>query len=127
MVHHHADGCFDWLISGHQSVNPSREVITKDLCLSILYKLYFLSVHKLLLMLILATSSQTSHSCFPLSDVDYLEIANCSNVTTVFYPSGNVGQALCIRLCHEDLLLTRKSHNCAGLHSFRGTLQVVQS
>ena len=23
-MHHHANGCFDWLISGQQSVNPSR-------------------------------------------------------------------------------------------------------
>ena len=28
IVHHHANGRFDWLISGHQSVNPSREVIS---------------------------------------------------------------------------------------------------
>ena len=28
IVHHHANGCFDWLISGHQSINPSREVIS---------------------------------------------------------------------------------------------------
>ena len=28
IVHHHANGHFDWLISGHQSVNPSREVIS---------------------------------------------------------------------------------------------------
>ena len=27
-VHHHANGCFYWLISGHQSVNPSREAIS---------------------------------------------------------------------------------------------------
>ena len=25
---HHANGRFDWLISGHQSVNPSREAIS---------------------------------------------------------------------------------------------------
>ena len=45
IVHHHANGCFDWLISGHQSVNPSREVISilsgkytgEDLRLSILW------------------------------------------------------------------------------------------
>ena len=42
IVHHHANNCFDWLISGHQSVTPSREVISilsgkyKDLCSSIL-------------------------------------------------------------------------------------------
>ena len=27
-VHHHANGRFDWLISGNQSVNPSIEVIS---------------------------------------------------------------------------------------------------
>ena len=30
---------------------------------------------------------------------------------------GNFGQALCIRSCHEDPILTRKSHNCAGVRS----------
>ena len=70
---------------------------------------------KLLLMLILATLSQTCHSGFPLFDVDHLEIANCSNLTIVYYPLGNFGQAFCRRLCHEDLILTRKSHNCAGM------------
>ena len=28
IVHHHTNGRFDWLISGHQSINPSREVIS---------------------------------------------------------------------------------------------------
>ena len=28
IVHHHANGRFDWLISWHQSVNPSREAIS---------------------------------------------------------------------------------------------------
>ena len=28
IVQHYANSCFDWLISGHQSVNPSREVIS---------------------------------------------------------------------------------------------------
>ena len=28
IVHHYANGRFDWLISGHQSVNPSREAIS---------------------------------------------------------------------------------------------------
>ena len=28
IVHHHANGSFDWLISGQQSVNPSREAIS---------------------------------------------------------------------------------------------------
>ena len=26
IVHHHANGRFDWSISGHQSINPSRKV-----------------------------------------------------------------------------------------------------
>ena len=56
----------------------------------------------------------------PLFDVDHLEIANCSNLTIVFYSLGNFGQALCIRSCHEDLILTRKSHNCAGIAFIQG-------
>ena len=28
VMHHHANGRFDWLISEHQSVNPSREAIS---------------------------------------------------------------------------------------------------
>ena len=30
IVHHYADGCFGWLISRHQSINPSTEVILWD-------------------------------------------------------------------------------------------------
>ena len=45
---------------------------------------------------------------------------NCSNLTIVFHPLGNFGQALCIRSCHEDLILTRKSHNCAGIAFIQG-------
>ena len=56
----------------------------------------------------------------PLFDVDHLKIANCSNVTIVFYALGNFGQALCIKSCHEDLILTRKSHNCAGIAFIQG-------
>ena len=56
----------------------------------------------------------------PLFDVDHLEIANCPNLTIVFYTLGNFGQALCIRSCHEDLILTRKSHNCAGIAFIQG-------
>ena len=82
----------------------------------------FLFFHyKLLLILILATRSQTSYSCFPLFDVDHLEIGNCSNLTTVFHTLGNFEPALCIRLCHEDLILTRKSHNCVGIAFIQGT------
>ena len=53
-------------------------------------------------------------------DVDHLEIANCSYLTTLFYPLGNFGQALCIRVCHEDLILTRNSHNCARIAFIQG-------
>ena len=67
-----------------------------------------------LIGLILATSSQTFHSYFPLFDVDHLKIANCS------LPLGNFGQALCIRSCHEGLILTRKSHNCFGIAFIQG-------
>ena len=49
-----------------------------------------------------------------------LEIANCYNFTIVLYLLGNFGQAMCIRSCHEDLVLTRKSHNCAGIAFIQG-------
>ena len=55
-------------------------------------KLSFLS------MLILATSSQTFHSYFPLFDVDHLKTANCSNLTIVFYLSGILGKH-CVQDC----------------------------
>ena len=70
--------------------------------------------------LIVATSSQTFHSYFPLFDVDHLKLANCSNLTIVFYPLGNFGQALLIRSCHEDVILTRKNHNCSGIGFIQG-------
>ena len=34
--------------------------------------------------------------------------------STVFYFLGDFGQALSIRSCHKDVILTRKSDNCAG-------------
>ena len=71
-------------------------------------------------MLILATSSQTFHSYFPMFDVDHLKITNCPNLTIVFYPLGNFGQVLCIRSCHENLIMTRKSHNCSGIAFIQG-------
>ena len=45
----------------------------------------------------------------------------------VFYFLGDFGQALVIRSGHEDVILTRKSHNCAGTAFVQGTLQVAQS
>ena len=57
---------------------------------------------------------------FPLFDVDHLETANCYNLTIVFYPLGSFGQALCIRSCHEDLIVTRKSNNCAEIAFIQG-------
>ena len=40
IVHHHASGRFDWLISRHQSVNPWREAISVDYCLANTKDLY---------------------------------------------------------------------------------------
>ena len=74
----------------------------------------FLFFHwKLLLILTLATWYQTFHSYSPppsLFDTDHTEIAN---LIIVFYLLGDCGQALFIRSCHEDVILTRKSHNFA--------------
>ena len=41
-------------------------------------------------------------------------------LTIVFYTLGNCGQAFCIRSCYEDLILTRKSHNCAEIAFIQG-------
>ena len=38
----------------------------------------------------------------------------------VFYFFGDFGQALLIRSCHEDVIWTRKSHNCAGTAFVQG-------
>ena len=71
-------------------------------------------------MLILATWSQTSHSCFPLSDVDHLEIENCSNLPlsfTLWAISGNhclQDHAMKIWFWQERAIIV------LGLHSFRG-------
>ena len=43
-----------------------------------------------------------------------------SKLLIVFYPLGNFGQALCIRSCHVDLILTRKNHNCSGIAFIQG-------
>ena len=82
--------------------------------------LFFSFSAKLLLILILVMWSPASHSFFPLFDDDYLEIANCSDLTIVFYLLGNFGQALLIRSCHEDVILTRKSHNWTGIAFIQG-------
>ena len=47
-------------------------------------------------------------------DIDDLEIGKCSIKVLSFTFLGDFGQALLIRSCHEDVILTRKSHNCAG-------------
>ena len=66
------------------------------------------------------------NTCHVISNIsqllppDHLKIANCFNLTIVFYPLGNFGQALCIKSCHEDLILTRKSHNCGGIAFIQG-------
>ena len=65
--------------------------------------------------------SQTSHNCFSLLDVVDLEIADCSNlISIVYYLLGDLGQALFIRSCHENVIFTRKSHNCAGTAFVQG-------
>ena len=45
---------------------------------------------------------------------------------------GDFWQALLIRSCHEDVVLTRKSHNCAGTafvqgHSAGGSKMIEQT
>ena len=49
----------------------------------------------------------------PPVQIDDLEIANCSITALSCTVAGDFGQALLIRSCHEDVVSTRKSHNCA--------------
>ena len=79
-----------------------------------------LSILKPLLVWILATWSQTSHSCLPPFDIDHLEIANFPNESIVYYFLGNFEKALFIRSCHEEVILTRKWHNWAGTAFIQG-------
>ena len=60
IVHHHGNGRFDWLISEHQSVNPSREAIS---ILSEKYK-RFAFVHPMSL------ASTKSHAHFNTVNVE---------------------------------------------------------
>ena len=63
---------------------------------------------------------ETSHSCFPPFDIDDLETADCSiKLSIVSYLLGNLGQALFIRSCDEDVIFTR-SHNCDGTPFVQG-------
>ena len=64
--------------------------------------------------------SQKSLNCFALFDVDDLEIADCSGKALFVTYLGDLGQVLIIRLCHEDVIFTRKSHNCAGTAFVQG-------
>ena len=41
-------------------------------------------------------------------------------LSIVSYLLGNLGQAFFIRSCHEDVIFTRKSHNCAGTAFVQG-------
>ena len=56
----------------------------------------------------------------PRFNVDNLEIANCPNLSIVCYFWGDVGQELFTRSCYEDVILTKKSHNCAGTAFVQG-------
>ena len=60
------------------------------------------------LMLILVNTLNISQ-LLPLFNFDHLKIANCSLSFTLW---GYFGKALCIRSCHENLILTIKSWDC---------------
>ena len=71
----------------------------------------------------IALNVLTCHAISNISQLlltDHLKIANCSNLTIAFYHLGNFGQALCIRSCHKDLILTRRSNNCFGIAFIQG-------
>ena len=41
-------------------------------------------------------------------------------LSIIYYLLGDLGQALFIRSCHEDVIFTRKSHNCVGTAVVQG-------
>ena len=43
-----------------------------------------------------------------------------ATLSIVSYLLGDLGQALFKRACHEDVIFTRKSHNCAGTAFVQG-------
>ena len=63
------------------------------------------------------------HTCHVISDIsdlsppfeiDHLEIVNYCTLGIVYYLLGDLGQALFIRSCHENVILARKMGNWAG-------------
>ena len=46
--------------------------------------------------------------------IPILEMANCSDLSIVYYFLGNFGLALFIRLYLEDVVFVRKDYNCYG-------------
>ena len=62
----------------------------------------------------------TCRSCFPLFDTDDLEIANCSIKALCFTFWAILGKHCLIKSCHEYVILTRKSQNCAGTAFVQG-------
>ena len=59
-MRHYANGSFDWLLSGHRSVNPSREAIST---LSGKYK-RFTFVHHVPLYLLFTIKKDSYHQTF---------------------------------------------------------------
>ena len=61
--------------------------------------------------------------CHKISDISELlprfiptnlEVANCSDLSNVYYFLGDFGLALFIRLYLEDVVFVRKDYNCYG-------------
>ena len=58
-----------------------------------------------------------------LINIDHLKIVNCFFIYLlrfVHYILGDFGQTLFIRSCHDDVILTRKKHNCTGTAFIQG-------
>ena len=55
--------------------------------------------------------TQTYRSCFPLFDTDDLEKKQITLLKHGLLLLGDFGQALFIRSCHENVILTTKSRN----------------
>ena len=93
-VHHYANGCFDWLISGQQSVNPWREAI---FILSGKCK-RFTFVHPMLVH-----TGWTNINLLYLPDI--IEIASLEGLS-LWCPEINQSKTFCNKLSHFETIFS---------------------
>ena len=108
IVHHNANGCVDWLISGHQSVNPSSEAIS---ILSGKYK-RFTFVHP-----VASTwKAMRRYSCIFLYIIPLLACARVFKAQgkTLFWKNARLFQPMKMAV-HKDVGLIQHTTHCVDM------------